>query len=199
MTTKKELAIKLSQLKQFRNIKEDLEQYVTPSEIAATLLWNAYMLGDIEGKKVIDLGAGTGILGIGALLLNAKEVIFIEVDKEALKVLKRNISNIKTKKYKILLKDVISEEIEEKADTIIMNPPFGTKKRHADLYFLERAASIGKVIYSIHKANTVDFIEKKFHITHKWKERILLKNTLKHHTKEKHYVDSVIVRIKLQG
>ena len=88
MITKSKLAIQLSKLKVFETAKIKLEQYPTDSEIAADILWNAFMQHDIEGKVIADLGAGTGVLGIGALLLNAKKVCFVEKDKEAVKLLK---------------------------------------------------------------------------------------------------------------
>ena len=39
---------------------------------------------DLEGKTVIDFGCGSGILGIAALKLGAKEVIGIDIDPQAL-------------------------------------------------------------------------------------------------------------------
>jgi predicted RNA methylase len=44
-------------------------------------------------------------------------------------------------------------------DTVLMNPPFGTKKAHADLQFLECAVGLADVVYSIHKASTREFLE----------------------------------------
>ena len=66
------LARVLSGLKGFDEAKVRLEQYPTDGETAADILWNMYILGDIDGKVIVDLGAGTGILGIGAGLLGAK-------------------------------------------------------------------------------------------------------------------------------
>ena len=44
------------------NPKVDLEQYSTPAPLLQRdFLWNAYSLGDIADKKVMDLGHGTGI------------------------------------------------------------------------------------------------------------------------------------------
>ena len=49
------------------------------------------MAGNIKGRKVADLGAGTGLLGIGAGLLGASEVLFVEKDENAIKILKQNL------------------------------------------------------------------------------------------------------------
>src|SRR3989338_8397937 len=94
--SKSSLAIELSKLKVFESPKVRQEQYPTDSEIAASVLWNAYILGDLEGKVIADLGCGTGILGIGALLLGAKKVFFIEVDKKALETAKMSFLKVKS-------------------------------------------------------------------------------------------------------
>lgn len=47
-----------------------------------------------------------------------------------------------------------------KADIVVMNPPFGTRKKHADRIFLEAAFQIAHVaVYSLHKTSTRTFIE----------------------------------------
>src|SRR3989344_9379113 len=94
--TKSGLAIELSKLKVFESPKVRQEQYPTDSEIAASVLWNAYILGDLEGKVIADLGCGTGILGIGALLLGAKEVLFVDSDEKALERAKNSLSKLRS-------------------------------------------------------------------------------------------------------
>ena len=97
---KKELAVILSRIKIFEYASVQLEQYPTESEIAADILWKANMAGDVEGKNIVDLGAGHGVLGIGALLLGAKKVSFIDIDKGALKIAKHNLKEVsKGKKF----------------------------------------------------------------------------------------------------
>src|SRR3989338_8939169 len=97
MLTKSRLAIELSKLNVFQKANIILEQYPTDSEIAATMLWHAYMQKEIENNVVADLGCGTGILGIGALLLGARYVYFVEIDKDALIILRENLKRLKTK------------------------------------------------------------------------------------------------------
>ena len=84
MMSKSELAIRLSKLKGFGSPSVALEQYPTDSEMAAELLWSACMRGDVSGKAVADLGCGTGVLGIGCLLMGAEKVFFVDSDGEAL-------------------------------------------------------------------------------------------------------------------
>ena len=54
-------------------------------------------------------------------------------------------------------KDVSS--LNEGCDTVVQNPSFGVKKRGADRQFISTAMRIGKVIYTMHKSTTRDFIK----------------------------------------
>ena len=71
-----------------------MEQYATEGDLAAYWLLAIDQLDAIEGKVVADLGAGNGILGIGALLLGAKHVLFVEADEDAMAVLKNNVASL---------------------------------------------------------------------------------------------------------
>lgn len=46
---------------------------------------------DIEGRRVLDLFAGTGQLGIECLSRGAKEVVFIDQSRDAVKIIKENL------------------------------------------------------------------------------------------------------------
>ena len=46
---------------------------------------------DIEGRRVLDLFAGTGQLGIEALSRGAKSCVFIDESREAVKIVKENL------------------------------------------------------------------------------------------------------------
>ena len=193
---KKQLAIKLSKLEKVEKVKAVLEQYATDSEMAATILWDAFMQGDIEDKVVADLGCGNGIFGVGALMLGAKKVYFVDVDKESIGVAMRNCS---FKNVEFVNKDVV--EFDEKVDMVIMNPPFGVQQEHADKVFLEKAMEISNVIYSIHKIESERFIEKLssdngFGVAKIERMQMFLKKTMKFHKSEKYSVDVGVWTIK---
>jgi len=184
--SKAQLAVSLSKLKGFENPSLKLEQYTTDSEVAAGVLWNAHMNGDLDGKTVADLGAGTGILSAGALLLGAKKVFLVEKDKNALEVARKNLADVEGD---VEFVHAPISDFGEKVDVVIQNPPFGTKQKHADKEFLEKAFSIGKIIYSLHKESTKRFVEAialdfKADITHHWKFEFPLKQTQKFHNKK---------------
>ena len=44
-------------------------------------------------------------------------------------------------------------DLNQKVDTVFENPPFGTRIKHHDRVFLEKAVNIVKVVYSIHKSS----------------------------------------------
>ncbi|AHL23619.1 METTL5 family protein [Thermococcus nautili] len=156
---KKHLAMLLSKLEGFPEPKPELEQYRTPGNVAAELLWLAYSAGDIAGKVVADLGTGTGVLAIGAKLLGAEKVYAVEVDEKALEVARRNAERAGVE-VEFINADV--SEFGEKVDTVVMNPPFGSQRKGADRPFLLKAFEVADRVYSIHlaKPEVRNFIEK---------------------------------------
>jgi len=155
MISKKQLEIILERCAPFESPKAQFEQYVTPTPIAADLLNLAALKGDIVGRSVFDLGCGTGRLGIGAALLGAGEVTGFDVDCEVLDAAQRN-AEVLDEEVSWRCQDV--SEVDESCDTIIMNPPFGVKAKGADRPFIKAALKAGKVIYTMHKTTTRDFI-----------------------------------------
>jgi len=192
--SKSSLAILLSKLKVFESPKLKAEQYTTDSEIAADVLWKAYYLDNINNKTIADLGSGTGILGLGALLLGARKVFFIESDRNSIQTAKENVkfleeeTGIKLDEKAIFINQDINN-FNDKVDTVIQNPPFGTKQKHADKIFLKKAFSLAKIIYTFHKLETVGFVNKisedyGFDITHLWKFDFSIKAVYSFHKKK---------------
>ena len=90
----KHLAIKLSKLTPHPCENVALEQYATEGDLASYWMLAVDQLDGFERSTVVDIGAWNGILGIGALLLGASEVIFVESDPAALEVLEANIDSL---------------------------------------------------------------------------------------------------------
>jgi|SRR3989344_6899524 len=202
--SKSGLAIVLSGLKGFNEPKVRQEQYLMDSETGASMLWNAYLLGDIRGRVIADMGCGTGILGIGSLLLGAKEAFLVDSDKEALETAKNNILQVKSEGYKlgkvkIICKDIKSVDLN--AEVIVQNPPFGTKVTHADADFLKVALKIAPIVYSFHKSETKPFLERfsaanGTRITHIWEYRFPLKATFAFHRRQIHRINVSCFRLE---
>lgn len=154
---KNELERTLQRVTPHSKPRPDLEQYSTPAVIAADMLYIAHSFGDIEGRKVVDLGCGGGILSIGAALLGAERVTGIDVDEAALEDARRNAASAGVD---IELLNLEVSRADLKADTVIMNPPFGAQRRNADRPFLEAAVRIAPKVYTLHNARTIDFLER---------------------------------------
>jgi len=160
---KKKLELVLSKLKEFDSRDVKLEQYPTDIAIVADVLWSAYNDGDIEERVIADLGCGTGFLGLGALVLGAKKVYFVDVDEAVLKIAKENkkyLESLLKKKFNCSFFNIDVAEFDKKVDVVIENPPFGVKEEHADKRFLEVAFEVSDVVYSFHKFSTKGFVEK---------------------------------------
>ena len=197
IVNKKDLELLLATLKGFENPKWELEQYSTPSDVAAELLWTAFMEGNIDKKIIIDLGCGTGILTFGAALLGAEVVYGFDIDNDALKTAEQNLKIIKD--TKIPIKQVIFmkknvSDIDKKCDTVIMNPPFGIQVKKSDRPFLKKAFEIGDNIYSIHSRESGKFLkvfakENGFEAKKINDMKMALPKTMKFHDKEKYIIE----------
>lgn len=151
---KKEIEILLEKLKPLEKPKVRLEQYSTPSYLAAEILNLAFLAGDIKGKKVCDFGCGSGRLAIGAAVFGAKEIIGLDVDEDAIKQAEENLKIAESLvKRKLNVKFVCCDvaKWDGKCDTVLQNPPFGIKGIYTDKIFLEKALACAKKIYSLHK------------------------------------------------
>jgi putative methylase len=65
----------LQDVEPFEKPKVELEQYPTGAHLAACVLHTAHGLGDVEGRYVLDLGCGGGMLSIAAAFLGAGHVV----------------------------------------------------------------------------------------------------------------------------
>ncbi|TMI18165.1 methyltransferase [Candidatus Bathyarchaeota archaeon] len=153
--SKRQLEIQLGRLKIFQTPKLGLEQYPVSPEVAAELL---YMAGfehrDLKGET-IDLGTGTGRLAIGAAITGSMKVVGVDIDETAIALARENAVSAGVK-VEWLVSDI--DDVEGKYDTVIMNPPYGTRSPHLDVRFLERAFELAPISYSIHKSSTRDYL-----------------------------------------
>jgi putative methylase len=200
----RDLEITLESIHRTGEYEVSLEQYPTPSKIASAILFAAQMdYGDITGKTVVDLGCGDGIFALGAALLGAERVIGIDVQSKALKASQENSRLLGTEDtVNWVLGDVSSLQLHCLVDTVVSNPPFGVKKRGADLRFLRKAISIADVIYSIHLAGSKNrtFLETEVEklgakVTQIETFQFPIGKLFDYHRKHKHMIDVDLYRI----
>ncbi|KAL0963824.1 hypothetical protein UPYG_G00314100 [Umbra pygmaea] len=163
----KELESCLQQVDTFEEPKILLEQYPTSPHIAACMLYTIHnTFDDIEGKLVADLGCGCGVLSIGAAMLEAGLCVGFDIDDNALEIFKRNTEEFELTNIDLIQSDISSlgsDSYAKRFDTVIMNPPFGTKHNPGmDMQFLKTALTMATTaVYSLHKTTTRDHIQKK--------------------------------------
>jgi len=160
----KQLESLLSNVNGFQTPKIALEQYPTSAHLAARLMHTAAASGDIYDCHVLDLGCGTGMLAIAAVFLGGESVVGVEIDADALHVAFQNFDVLEVD-VDLLQMDArtVAQQLQGSFfDTIITNPPFGTRDKGADVRFLESAIQLKpKVIYSLHKTSTREFLRRK--------------------------------------
>lgn len=198
ITKKKHLEMAIQKVPKHPNPKVDMEQYSTPATIAADLLWNAYSLGDIADKKVMDLGCGTGIFAIASKLLGAASAIGVDIDKDSTDLASSYCGDVD-----FICSDICDLENDFDVDTIFQNPPFGSQKnakKGADLKFISRAIELSpKVLYSFHMASTEEFLISYFEkndleITHIFRYNFPIPKIYEFHTRESANVEVIVIR-----
>ncbi|MFQ6033203.1 MAG: 16S rRNA (guanine(966)-N(2))-methyltransferase RsmD [Candidatus Zixiibacteriota bacterium] len=83
--------------------------------------------GEVEGKKVLDLFAGSGNLGIEALSGGAEFVIFVDSSSASIKIIKRNLEELNlSKRSKTINKDCLKvlPRLQEKFGIVFADPPY---------------------------------------------------------------------------
>ena len=155
--SKRQLEIQLGKLKILQTPQLRLEQYPVSAKVAAELLRMAgFEHHDLQGET-IDLGTGTGRLAIGAAMMGSKQVVGVDIDERSITLARENAiaAGVRVKWVVSDIKEVVGAY-----DTVIMNPPYGTRSPHADVQFLERAFELAPVSYSIHKSSTREFLRR---------------------------------------
>ena len=81
----------------------------------------------IVGSSFLDVFSGSGAIGLEAASRGAKEVILCEKDKNAIKVIKKNIekTHLEVTLYETSFENML-EKINKKFDIIYIDPPYKT-------------------------------------------------------------------------
>lgn len=204
----KHLAIRLSKLTAHPCKDVALEQYATEGDLAAYWMLAVDQLDGLENKIVADLGAGNGILGIGALLLGAQRVVFVETDEDALAVLRSNLASLEDDlpdRAEVVAAYVGLDDLPlDDVGVVVMNPPWGVQRERADRPFLEAAFTSGaKAVHLLHsdRASHVEAVA----ASHDWKAEAVLRTefrlppTYEHHSKRTGTTDVQCWRFYREG
>lgn len=104
---------------------------------------------ELEGRRVLDLFAGSGQLGIEALSRGAEKCTFIDSDMKAVEVIQKNLEHTRLKEKSIVLKaDSLSyiRTTSDIYDIVIIDPPYGTGQLQKALALLDGRVAAGGVV-----------------------------------------------------
>jgi len=81
----------------------------------------------LEGRRVLDLYAGSGQLGLEALSRGAAECIFVDTGAAALAAIRDNLSHTGLPGGKVIAGDALRflEGTDEPFDIVLLDPPYG--------------------------------------------------------------------------
>ncbi len=88
------------------------------------------LTGDIEGRDVLDLFAGSGQMGLEAVSRGAASVTLVDKSAEAVKIIKENAEKTKLSSECTVIKDEYMSFIKryrgEKFDIVFLDPPYAS-------------------------------------------------------------------------
>lgn len=205
----KHLAIELSKLSPHPCTSVELEQYATEGDLASYWLLGIDQVDGLEGKRVLDLGAGNGVLGCGCLFLGANHVTMMEADLEVVEVARTNTERVNLRcdgTGEVMHEHVTREtqQIKPIPDLVVMNPPWGVQTPKADRPLLEYAFSLGApVVHVLHssKSKHLQALGREYGYESEamLESNFRLPPTYQHHTKRKAATTVLCWRFHLPG
>jgi len=112
-----------------RKLKEPVGDIIRPtSDRIKESVFNIIQF-DIEGRRVLDLFAGTGQYGIEALSRGAKHSVFVDSSSDSVKLVKENLkSSGFSDSASVYGRDALRFlECDEKFDLIFVDPPYDSE------------------------------------------------------------------------
>lgn len=109
---------------------------------------------DICERSVGDFGSGPGMLSIASSLMGTYTVTGFEVDADAIETCWVNLQKMEVGNVDVIQTDVQSINLSTAFDTVVMNPPFGTRNAGIDSAFVLKGMKNANVVYSLHKTST---------------------------------------------
>jgi putative methylase len=203
--TRRRLAQELAVVAGFEDPRAPLEQYHTPPDLAAHIVHVADLQDDIEGRTVVDLGCGTGMLALGAALRGPSRVLGVDIDPAPLSTARENEGRVgaMTDVSWVRADATRAPLCPDEDVTVLMNPPFGAQSgsEGADRAFLETASEVAAVSYSVHNAGSEEFVEafaadNGGEVTHAFAAELEIPRQFDHHSEESQHIDTEVFRIE---
>ena len=96
---------------------------------------------DIEGRRVLDLFAGTGQLGIECLSRGASSAVFVDKRPDAVKLIRENLKLCDlTDRARVVAGDSMEflKSVREKFDLVLLDPPYQVELLEAAIAHIAR-------------------------------------------------------------
>ena len=96
---------------------------------------------DIEGRRVLDLFAGTGQLGIECLSRGAASAVFVDKRPDAVKLIRENLKLCDlTDRARVVAGDSMEflKSVREKFDLVLLDPPYQAELLEAAIAHIAR-------------------------------------------------------------
>ena len=124
------------------------------------------ILGDVNGKNILELFAGSGAFGIEAISRGARSVTFVDNNFRCAQTIRSNLESlgVSDSMYDIVKSDAIGvmsrlAKIEEKFDIVFMDPPYYqglAKKCLLNIDYYDILSPIGLVVVEHFKKDALD-------------------------------------------
>ena len=109
-----------------KRLKEPSDYSIRPTtDMVKEALFNIIQF-DIEGRRVLDLFAGTGQLGIECLSRGAASVTFVDQSKESVAIVKQNLKTCGFEARVVQTDSIGFLSRADKYDIILLDPPYAT-------------------------------------------------------------------------
>ncbi len=109
-----------------RRLKEPIGMDIRPTTDTVKEAIFSIIQFDIEGRRVLDLFAGTGQLGIECLSRGAKSVTFVDQSREAVKLVRENLAHCQMQAEVVQADSIGFIGRDGKYDIILIDPPYDT-------------------------------------------------------------------------
>ena len=97
---------------------------------------------NLQKSKILDLYSGIGSFGLESISRGANEIVFVEKDKSAAKILNKNLLSLKIEnKAKVVvdeIKNFLIKNKTEKFDIFFLDPPFSNNQFLEDLQLIKQ-------------------------------------------------------------
>ena len=114
------------------------------SDLARKAIFDT-LQGAIEGKRVLDLFGGTGALGFEAFSSGAKEVVWVEMDRQQTEMIEKTLQDLGLEKRGRVIRSDAMKAVEgmgrrgEVFDLIFLDPPYHQGLGQATVQWISRA------------------------------------------------------------